>query len=319
MNIKPENDITDAAGRFLSSFTPEQRKTLSFSFDSKERFDWDYRPRNRAGLALKDMDGAQQQFAYALIASGLSLIGNIKALAIMSLEKTLAESEGKNVPHVRDPLEYYICLFGEPSGELPWALRVEGHHLSLNLVISKAQGIAATPNFFGANPATVIQGPLSGLRVLADEEDKARRLLASLSETQQQRAVIASQAPADIVTQTEKRVKIDEPVGLAVSEMADDQEIHLMDLIATYTGRMPRDVEDAYLNQIEKEGRAHIHFAWAGSTERNRPHYYRVHGPGFLMEYDNTQNNANHIHSVWRDFKNDWGGDMLKKHYTNAH
>jgi len=155
--------------------------------------------------------------------------------------------------------------------------------------------------------------------VLAAEEDLARHLLDSLDAAKQARAIIDADAPADIITTAEPRVKIDDPSGLPAKEMTEVQGRLMMDLVVEYTSRMPRDVADTRMNQIGKEGEAHIHFAWAGSVKRGEGHYYRVHGPSFLIEYDNTQNNANHIHTVWRDLKDDWGEDLLRGHYAKSH
>jgi hypothetical protein len=201
-----------------------------------------------------------------------------------------------------------------------WGWRVEGHHVSVNFLIVNGNRIAPTPNFFGANPASVPQGyPLAGLRVLGAEEDLARQLLVSLDTRRRAQAIIAAEAPPDIVTRAEHRVKLDSPAGLAVGEMDENQQRTLKDLVLEYTSRMSRDVADNRMNQIEKEGKSLIHFAWAGAEERGRPHYYRLHGPSFLIEYDNTQNNANHIHTVWRDLRDDWGEDLLLRHYAGAH
>jgi hypothetical protein len=101
--------------------------------------------------------------------------------------------------------------------------------------------------------------------------------------------------------------------------MRQDQEKLLMKLVTEYILRMPEDVADDRMNRIEKEGKKHIHFAWAGFKEPGKPHYYRLHGPSFFVEYDNTQNNANHIHTVWRDIQDDWGEDLLKQHYKRSH
>ena len=319
MDTKTGQKITEAARTFLAGLDREQRSRVLFPLESPERLNWDYRPVERTGLALKEMDSAQQQLLYALIATGLSRSGNTRALGIMSLEKMLKVLEGTGGRHARDPLLYYVCVFGNPFHEFPWGMRLEGHHLSINFLIQKGGEIAPTPNFFGANPAQVTQGSLKGLRVLAAEEDRARLLLDSLDSEQQKRAMKDEEAPPDIITGWEPRVKMDDPVGLAVSEMTPDQDRLLMDLVNTYTGRMPKDVAETHMNRIEKEGRKYIHFAWAGAIEKGKPHYYRLHGPNFLVEYDNTQDNVNHIHSVWRDLRNDWGEDLLKEHYTRSH
>ena len=311
--------MAEAATTFLASLTPEQQARVVFAVENAERLNWHYLPRERQGLPLKDMDGSQRKLAHALLSSGLSRRGYAKALDIMSLESILAELEGPARRHPRDPDLYHFTLFGTPSDESPWGWRVEGHHLSVNFLIVNGNRIAPTPNFFGANPARVPQGPLAGLRILAAEEDLARRLLASLDAVQKARVIIDAKAPPDIVTQAEPRVNIDSPEGLAAADMKEDQRKVLMNVVVEYTSRIPDDVADTRMNQIEKDGKAHIHFAWAGSKDPGEGHYYRLHGPSFLIEYDNTQNNANHIHTVWRDLKNDWGDDLLRFHYSRSH
>lgn len=311
--------MADAATSFLAALSPEQRKHTVFEPQDEERLNWHYIPKERQGLALKEMDSSQQKLAFALLSSGLSRDGYAKALTIMSLESVLAELEGSARRFPRDPDLYHVTVFGTPSDTAPWGWRVEGHHVSVNFLIVEGQRIAPTPNFFGANPAEVPQGGRKGLRVLAAEEDLARRLLKELPGPQRQRAIITAEAPADILTRAEHHVHVDQAEGVAAGEMGDGERHLLMDLIDVYVRRMPHDVADYRLNRIEKDGQAHIHFAWAGAEEHGHPHYYRVQGPGFLVEYDNTQNNANHVHSVWRDLGGDWGDDLLKEHYHRSH
>ena len=310
----------EAATLFLESLKIGQKNQTLYPLSSEERLNWHYIPRPRQGLPLGEMDGSQRKFAHALISSGLSREGYAKAMTIMGLETILKELEGPNRRFARDPDLYYLTLFGTPSNESPWGWRVEGHHLSLNFLIVGGNQIAPAPNFFGSNPAEVPEGyRLAGLRILAREEDLARQLLLSMNKDQRPRTMIASEAPADIVTQAAKRIQMDNPMGVAVSEMEAEQKRILFNLVAEYLYRMPEDVACARMNRIEKEGSSHIHFGWAGSEKHGAAHYYRLHGPSFLVEYDNTQNNANHIHTVWRDPRGDWGEDLLLRHYSNSH
>jgi hypothetical protein len=300
--------------------TSEQKGKVTYPLSSEERFNWDYIPRSRRGLSFEEMDGGQQKFAHAMIASGLSLEGYAKAMAIMGLEAILKDLEGEARRFPRDPDLYYITLFGVPSDESSWGWRVEGHHLSLNFLIAHGRHIAAAPNFFGSNPAQVPEGyRLSGLSILAQEEGLARQLLSSMTAERRTRIIVDPEAPEDIVTRAERHVKLDTPIGIPMSDMEAEQKKIFLDLLAVYLGRMPEEVAYARMNEIEKEGTPYIHFAWAGSEMPGSPHYYRVHGPSFLVEYDNTQNNANHIHTVWRDLRNDWGEDLLKDHYGRSH
>jgi hypothetical protein len=312
--------MMEASSLLLASLNPEQQGRILFPATSEERMNWHYIPRSRQGLPLAEMDGSQQKFAYLLLSTGLSHDGYGKAMKIMGLETTLKHLEGPVRRFERDPDLYFFSFFGRPSGQSPWGWRIEGHHLSLNFLIVKGQEIAPTPSFFGANPAEVPGGyPLSGLRILSGEEDLARNLFVSLDEGQRRRVLMAPEAPPDILTTAEKRLRPDAPLGMAASGMREDQEQILMALILEYVNRMPPNLAGRQLNQIEKDGRSYIHFAWAGSAKVREPHYYRVHGPGFFVEYDNTQNNANHIHCVWRDLRNDWGEDLLQDHYLRSH
>ncbi|HTN72127.1 MAG TPA: DUF3500 domain-containing protein [Methylomirabilota bacterium] len=312
--------MLDGALLFLGSLTSEQKGRVTYPLSSEERFNWHYIPRPRRGLSFEEMDGSQQKFAHALIASGLSLEGYAKAMAIMGLEAILKDLEGEARRFPRDPDLYYITLFGVPSNESSWGWRVEGHHLSLNFLIAHGCHVAAAPNFFGSNPAQVPEGyRLSGLSILAQEESLARQLLLSMTAEKRTRIIVDLEAPEDIVTRAERRIKLDTPSGIPMSEMEAEQKKIFLDLLSVYLRRMPEEVAYSRMNEIEKEGTSSIHFAWAGSEMRGSPHYYRLHGPSFLIEYDNTQNNANHIHTVWRDIRNDWGEDLLEDHYGKSH
>jgi hypothetical protein len=328
--VRMESDtarrMASAASNFLALLTPDQRARTVYPADNEERFNWHFVPKERNGITFKEMDGAQQKLAHALLASGLSREGYGKAVSIMALERILFQIENTTRRFPRDPDLYHVTVFGEPSDAKPWGWRVEGHHVSVNMLVVPGQegksslAVASTPHFFGANPARVPEGfPAAGLRVLAAEEDIARHLLTSLDGALMKRAVIASEAYSDILTRNERRVKPDDPAGVRAADMGADQRHILMDLIEEYVHRMPFDVADTRLNRIAKEGTGHIHFAWAGGEHVGDPHYYRLQGPSFLVEYDNTQNGANHIHSVWRDFMGDWGDDLLADHYKTGH
>lgn len=308
--------MAEAASCFLAALTPAQWSRVSFGVESKERLIWDYRPHERRGIAWRELDSWQRKLAHALMATGLSHPGYLKAAAIMSLEEVLHNLKGHQM---YDPDRYYLSIFGTPGGKEPWGWRMEGHHLSLNFLLVDGRYVAATPNFFGANPARVPKGALSGLRVLAAEEDLARGFLKSLLPAQQRKAILAVEAPADIITGNAPRVQMEAPEGLAYAELAEAQQKLIEDLVVEYTSRMPRDVSEDQLHRIDKEGWGYLHFAWAGSSEPGQPHYYRLHGPSILVEYDNTQNEANHIHTVWRDLRGDWGEDLLLDHYHRAH
>ena len=218
----------------------------------------------------------------------------------MSLEQILKDIEKGSGP-VRDPELYFISIFGTPSDAGKWGYRVEGHHLSLNFVVSNGKIISATPAFFGANPAEVRTGPRSGLRTLADMEDRALRLLQSFDDTQKKLAVVADTAPKDVRSANEPQPPLDAAEGIAFSQLTDAQKPMLRALLESYAADMTTEVGQAWLDEVEKSGVDSIKFAWSGSGERTQPHHYKVQGPSFLIEFNNTQNNANHIHAFWRN------------------
>jgi len=312
----PGSEIAGAANNFLASLTPEQKAKATYEFKDDERFDWHFIPKPRKGLPFKEMTPPQRLLAHALLSSGLSPRGYAKATSIMSLEQILYDIE--NQAPKRDAEMYYVTVFGQP-GKGAWGWRVEGHHVSLNFSLAGEEVLAVTPTFFGTNPAEIKSGPRKGLRVLGGEEDIARKLVTSLSAEQKKVALITNVAPGDIVTSHDRKARRLEPVGIAASKLTPDQQATLDALLKEYVYRVRPEVADADWKAIQAAGREKIQFAWAGGVEPGDGHYYRIQGPTFLMEYDCTQDKANHIHTVWRDLQNDFGDDLLSKHYQEAH
>jgi hypothetical protein len=309
--------MTLAAKQLLDSLTPEEKAQAMFKMDDAERENWFFTPVPRKGLALRDMTPAQQHLASALLSAGLSQQGIIKAQTIMSMEDVLKAME-KDDGERRNPGKYYFSIFGTPSDSAAWGYRVEGHHLSQNYTISNGHVIDA-PSFFGSNPAEVREGPRKGVRLLAAEEDQGRALLNALDEGQKKTCIITKDAYKEIVTSNSKRAQLDgKPAGLPFTKMNAKQAQMLMDLLDIYASNVPPQLAEARMAQA-KQMQRETYFAWAGVAERGGPHYYRIQSPAFLVEYDNTQNDANHIHTVWRDWTNDFGGDILKQHYDASH
>ncbi len=314
--------MTEAAKAFLPTLSPELRGQASFDFESDERRKWHYIPKVRGGVKRGQMDGAQLEAADALMASGLSRVGFEKARAIIAHESILGRVEALEggSRFDRDPGLYYQAVFGDPSSGAPWGWRAEGHHLSLNYAVVDGEMVASTPSFFGANPAEVKSGPETGLRILKDEEDAARELLLSLDAEQRESAAIYPVTPSDIITRASARVEIGEAAGLPGESMTSDQRETLVRLIRLYVDKQSAELAANAMARIESAGGiGAVHFAWAGSQHRGQPHYYRLHGPTFFVEYDNIQNMANHVHSVWRDPEHDFGFDLLKAHYKRHH
>ncbi|MEO8628264.1 MAG: DUF3500 domain-containing protein [Betaproteobacteria bacterium] len=314
--------MASAAQAFLASLEPQQQAQVSLPFDGEDRYRWHYFPEEmfaRPGVNIEHMSDAQRKAAHALIRSALSTQGYLKATHIMQLEIVLGALERlqRSAGCRRDPVLYWLMLFGTPSRDKPWGWRVEGHHLSLTFIAVTPELVATTPAFMGANPAEVPAGQYAGLRILSAEEEIARALLASLDANQRERAIIASSAPQDIITSNCRRMMLQDPAGLAAEAMSEPQRAILWQLVEEYAHNMQSDLADRQLDKIERAGVGDIHFAWAGSQQRGTPHYYRLHGPTALIEYDNT--NGNHIHTVFRDFTEDFGEDLLRRHYEASH
>ena len=309
--------MSEAANRFLSALTPEQKSKAVLRFEDDERQNWHFVPRERKGLPLREMSPAQKHLAAGLLAAGLSQQGYIKATTIMSLEEVLKVLENDSGER-RNPEKYYFSIFGTPAEKGMWGYRVEGHHLSQNYTVVNGK-VAASPSFFGANPAEVREGPRKGLRALAAEEDLGRAVLETLDPEQRKIAVVDQAAYKDILTAASRKAALNgQPSGLSAAKMNARQFEALRALVEEYARNVPEQLALAREEQFRKAGR-NLHFAWAGGARRGEPHYYRVQAPTFLIEYDDTQNNANHIHSVWRDFEGDWGLDLLKQHYEASH
>jgi hypothetical protein len=254
---------------------------------------------------------------HELLKAGLSTVGYAKAVNIIRLEEVLRQLE--TFGFSRDPENYYVTIFGAPATAEPWGWRLEGHHLSLNFTLVPGKPVAVTPAFMGANPATVPSGPLQGLRALKDEQDLGLALVQSLDPSLQPRLVIAPGSLGDIVSGPGRRESLKAPAGIPVGEMGPEQRALAMRLIETYARNMRAEIVETELRAINEAGLESIHFAWAGPIDPARPHYYRLHGPTVLIEYDNSQNNANHIHSVWHDPRNAFGADLLRAHYVTGH
>jgi len=308
-----------AATQFLDSLSPDQKARASFTFESEERLRWHFIPNEtfpRKGLMIKDMNEAQRRLAHDLLRSGLSARGYLKVTSIIELEDILKaiETGGKMA---RNKDEYWFSVFGTPAAKGRWGWRVEGHHVSLRFAVADGavgHNVSTSPMFLGSNPAEVRDGEKKGFRVLADEEDAARALLMALPAHLQTQAIVNAVAPGDILTMNKNDITPLPEQGVAYSAMGSQQQALLTKLIEAYTSNMEADLAAERMARIKGAGMDKVRFAWLGETEKGKKHYYSVQGPTFLIEYDNTQNNGNHIHSVWRDFNGDFGRDILREH-----
>jgi hypothetical protein len=313
--------MATAARRFVDSLKPEQREKAAFAFDSKERTRWYFTPQQddkkrytRKGLPMEEMTEEQKQAALALLQAGTSEGkggGYIKATTIMSLESILAELE-KGGAMVRKPGWYFFTIFGDPSKDGKWGWRVEGHHLSLNFTLDGGKVVASTPAFFGANPATVKQGPHKDLRTLPEAEDLAKELFRSLDDDQRKAALQQKLLTDAEIGESKSSVNPGPAQGLAATKMNEKQKATLEQLIKSYANRMPADIAATELSQVKEAGLDKVHFAYAGGLEPGQPHTYRIQGPTFVVMFlnvqaDSAKNPANHIHSAWRNIKGDFG------------
>ena len=307
-----------AATALLDALPATLRRRAVFVFADTQRQDWHYVPRSREGVPFKDMPAAARAATHELMKASLSPAGYAKAADVMRLDGVLRQLETFGAL-LRDPDNYAVSVFGTPGLSAPWGWRLEGHHLSLNFSVVPRRPIAVTPAFMGANPAEVLKGPLKGLRALGREQDLGRALARSASAQQRARMVIGERSLGDIVSGPGRTESLGAPVGLALADMTGDQRALTVQIVEEYVQNMRLEVAGEELRRMREAGLERIHFAWAGPLEPGRAHYYRLHGPSLLIEFDNSQNDANHIHSVWHDPANDFGLDPLRSHYDRGH
>ena len=321
MKSEAQNLVT-TANKFINTIDPGQRSNLLLPFDTDERYNFHYFPKSRKGIPLGALSAAQRQAAFDLLNASLSEQGAKKTKDIIELEGILSEVEGRSPNNsIRDQGKYYLTIFGIPGEKTIWGWRLEGHHLSFNFSARDNKLVSGTPAFLGANPAVVQEGPHKGKQALKEETETAYALLHSLSTEQLKKTVFNDEAPADIITFVDRKASIERSVGISYADLNDQQKQLLLQLIRVYINRYTKTFADDMLKEIQQAGLDKLKFGWAGDTKAGigHPHYYRIHGPTIIIEYDNTQNRGNHVHSVVRDLKNDFGGDILLEHYKASH
>ncbi len=314
------NNSLAAAKSFLATLDKDQLTLVTFPYESEERSNWYFIPKERQGLWLKSMTEVQKTAAMNLLKATLSEQGQEKAIAIMQLEIILKELE--NVPNSdrRNPLKYYFTIFGKPDAKGFWGWRIEGHHLSLNFTSENNKIVSGTPLFMGNNPGIVPSGEKKGYQILKDETNFGFELLNSFDEKQLKKAILSPIAPADMITFNSRKFGMLPADGISYAEMTKDQQVQLMKIITLYVRNYPFGFADEFMRKIEKAGLDKLRFIWMGEKQYGgKGHYYRIQNDVLLIELDNTQNNANHVHTVVRDFTNDFGEDMLRRHYELDH
>jgi hypothetical protein len=314
-------DVAAATNVFLGGLSPELRTRSTRALDSDDRTTWAFVPGRYPGVELGDLDAAAMERARALLRALLSAPGFAKTFAIVQLEDVLRELEGRggrDASH-RDPRRYTLLVCGEPATEGAFSVRLQGHHVSLHFTFFAGLLVGATPHFLGSNPHALLAGPDAGKRVLAAEEDLARELLASCTASQRTQALLAETAPPDVFLGPGKGVDaLGERRGLPATAMTAAQRELLVRLVEQFAGNLRHEFAVQEMQRLRPE-LDDATFAWAGGSERGEGHYWRVHGRTFAIEYDNTQNDANHVHVLWRDFERDFGGDTLRRHHAEHH
>ena len=316
-------DIAGKALKFLSSLSESQKSKTVFPFDSEERFNFHFVPRTDwKGISINEMDSNQRELAYDLMRSGLSQDGYLKVRRTMDNEVLLKQIEHRSsTDHFRDPGNYYLTIFGKPGENTVWGWRFQGHHISFTFCAEQNAVMTATPGFLGSNPGVITDGEEKGSMILKDETDNAYQLINSLSRDQSKKAVFDTAALPEIISLDHRVAAVNNRQGIHYTDLNAKQQHQLLELISVYVHRYTKLFADDMLRDIHAAGLNNLVFAWAGSTKQGpgHPNYYRIVGPTLVIEFDNTQNNGNHFHTVVRDLKNDFGGDELLEHYKQSH
>lgn len=305
---------------FLGTLTPELKSKAQFAFDDAERFNWNFVPIERKGLTFYDFSDKQRNAAMTLLKSSLSDQGYQKATAIINLENILKVVEKRSPEDkFRDPMNYHFWVFGTPDAKKPWGWRFEGHHVSLNFTLVNGEIVSSTPSFFGSNPGIVKEGENKGMEVLKQETDLGFALVNKLTPAQRSTALISETAFPEIISGNKRNAALLTPEGIAYKELNKEQQAMMLKLLDVYVKNYAFGSSKKLMEKITKAGIDNLHFAWAGSLQPGAGHYYRIQGPMLLIEYDNTQNNANHVHTTIRDLKDDFAEDILREHYAKEH
>jgi hypothetical protein len=305
-----------AVEKVLGELPAPLRAQATKPFEDRDRVEWHYTPRSRNGVSFMEMDQPAREATHDLLRSALSAAGYRKVTNNIELEIELRENE--TFGWRRDPERYHHTVYGTPDAAKRWGWRIEGHHLSLNFPLSGDKRAVDSPCFFGANPWRVVEGERKGLRALGEVNAAGWALLDSLSAAQRREAVFEERTFGEIVTGNKAKVEPLGAVGISAAKLDEKQRALLWKLIETYARSFEPGLAEARLARAKQGRPEDLRFGWAGSTARGKPHYYRVQGATFLIEYDASQNDGNHIHTVWRDFSGDFGRDLLREHYSMA-
>ena len=307
--------MRSAAAAVLRALDEPQRLLAARPFSDDAARRWlEYRPRQRPGACLADLSGPARKAAHRLLATALSEHAYAQAMTIIALEEVLDRREGWQ--RGRHSGDYWVSVYGDPAGDEPWSWRFEGHHLSVTMTV-QGDEVSPAPVFLGANPHQVSYAGRPVSRPLAPEEDLARALLDALGPQARAAAVVAAQAPGDIRTGTSPRAQESiEPFGIAASQLGATPRAVLAELVALYLDRLRPELA---ASESARLAGGELYFAWEGPLVPGTRHYYRVQGDDLLIEYDNTTGDGNHVHTVLRRPRSDFGADVLAAHYRQEH
>ena len=333
---QPGITLAESASQFLSTLNAEELQKTQYAFTDSLRFKWTNLPVGivpRPGIAYGSLSDKSRMAFHRVLAAMLSSQGYLKTTSIMQLDdilnalyqqafdsgkidqKTLSQMQTMKWGHGN----YYVSIWGKPKAGEAWGLNLGGHHMALSLT-SDGRNTSMSPYFIGTDPSEVKVGKYAGLRVLSKEEDYGFMLINALTDAQKATAVLKQDVPKDIITNPKSSQRITDYYGIAASQFNPNQQDLLKLLIQEYTHNFEHQKAHQLFDKIMKSGIGKVYFAWVGSLENNRPHYYIINGPDFLIEYDNVgfQNDGNHIHAILREKGQDFGQDLLKQHYLEA-
>lgn len=324
-------ELKQATFTFLDSLNRVEKIKLQQDFGAGSRTEWTNLPVGiamRPGLRYGDLSSGAKIALHQVMLELLSSQGYLKTHTIMHVDDflqdmyisigLLSEEDIAEITALQWGFgEYYIAMWGHPNDD-QWSFKFEGHHLSLNVTVVKDK-ISITPFFIGSDPALVRITQYAGLRPLSKEEDYGLELINMLSDEQKALAVISTDIPRDIITAPGASQRLDKYQGIKGSDLNEAQQKQLEFIITEYIGNFEREKQMEYMDRIRTSGLDNVYFGWVGGMERVTNHYYVINGPDFLIEYDNVGwvYGGDHIHSIFRDKRNDFGEDLLKKHYES--
>ena len=324
LSQKKKENLSAVANTFLNTLTPELKNASLFDFNSAERTQFFFVPVERKGTSFNQFNESQKEAALNLLKASLSKKGFYKSEEIRQLEKVLLKIEnpplifnGKKV--IRDYLDYHFWIFGVPSETKLWGWKFEGHHISFNFISKNNTILSSTPSFLGANPAIVAIEGFKKKQVLKSEMNMGTQLVSSFDTLQNNIAQFSKNAPIDIITKNNFKAEKINPLGISYNELNASQKDLFLELLDEYMDTYIFGFAEDLRKKVYRSGIENLHFAYAGEINSTKGFYYRIQGGDLLIEYDNIQNDANHVHSVVRDLSNDWGESILKKHYSAQH